>query len=321
MIIRTAQDYRLVTCCGCELQLSPEPKQRCKSLVGYAELAYAVLEYGEEEIIYYQASRTDYADGGFTQSTMSSKFRATLGGDEIVSAVLEYTDGDPKTGAMDTSRIMAFDPSAALDDAVAAIDAEIDWENDDFTYGGACNAYLRRRDPVLGFSTLGVVDAVNVIYQMGVPDDYSTEEAPRTYYHTEWEEWQVTQKWLDWAQERDLAEQALADYREALEYYEACEEATPGECGEEPEEPEPFDDEEPTPKPKKLASRSWTWDGDMEDLWSDWIDMERADNTDTDPDDDVMTVLANGKAWHYRDSKFGTKPTAWGMILTEEESP
>lgn len=73
-------------------------------------------------------------------------------------------------------------------------------------------------------------------YRFGVPDGYSTEEAPRSTWEMTWDEITASQEWWSW--------------------YDG------GMIG-----------EEPAGGPVLVASQSWIWGGDMGIPWSDWHDL------------------------------------------------
>lgn len=112
----------------------------------------------------------------------------------------------------------------------------------------------------------------------------------------------------------------------AHEAWETCQTETPGECGTEPvipylppappyypdpgSEPSvPDDPGEPEDPLILIASRSWQWDGDMENQFSDWFEMEP-------PFDEApgSVRVGNMLVKHYRSNQFGVKPTSYGSV-------
>lgn len=73
-------------------------------------------------------------------------------------------------------------------------------------------------------------------YRFGVPEDYSTEEAPRSTWEMTWDEITASLVWWSW--------------------YDG------GMIG-----------DEPAGGPTLVASKSWIWGGDMESPWSDWNEL------------------------------------------------
>jgi hypothetical protein len=127
----------------------------------------------------------------------------------------------------------------------------------------------------------------------GVPEGFSTVEAPRTVYEIQFDVGSFQPAWLAW--------KALADAHEAWEAED------PETRGPEPEAP----GTEPT-RPVRLSQESWEWGGDMEDPWSTWF-------TNDPPEDGGVIMDVNMMVICSKSAKRGMKPTAVGPVHVFDE--
>jgi hypothetical protein len=124
-------------------------------------------------------------------------------------------------------------------------------------------------------------------YRVGVPDGFSTGDAPRSVYELRWEEIWFPTDWEAW-----LARKTAHDSWAA---------ADPETRGDEPEAAGP----EPA-KPSLLASREWIWSG-ADGERSEWFDLSRP------PDAGAGEArVVNMLVTCYRCAATGVKPTAHG---------
>lgn len=291
MIIKTSQDAALVFCCDCLPPACEAPRKECQSLSGAADLAWEI--YNSINHTYYRTTRWDYNDGGFLQWTQSQAFNAVLGGFPVSTAVRTITEGEPKTGGSNSSVSDAIDIDAARIAAIAALESAVEWDNEDFTYGTGCDSWRENRTPVSLLDQ--VVELSFARYRLGIPEGYS-----RSTYAVQWDEVFFPKPWIAWRILKDAYDAAVAEHAA----WEACEIATPGECGAEPVIPaDPG--EPPSPAPSLVASRSWTWSGSMENPWSAWFEIPL-------PSSPGETRLVNMMVRCFSDSQRGVKPTAHG---------
>ncbi len=105
-------------------------------------------------------------------------------------------------------------------------------------------------------------------YRFGVPEEYSTDDAPRSVWEMQWDEVFATSAWWGW--------------------YDG------GMTG-----------DEPPPGPDLLASREWTWGGEMADPWSEWFALPV-------PAEAGETRVVNILVRCYRSARLGGKPSPYG---------
>ena len=81
-----------------------------------------------------------------------------------------------------------------------------------------------------------LVSACWARYRLGVPEDFSTSEAPRSHYEVDWDEVEASGDWWEW--------------------FDGGMEGDPPEGG-----------------PVLVASKNWLWGGDMAEPWSAWHEL------------------------------------------------
>lgn len=236
MEILTSQDRAMVSaCCPCELPQCAAPRTECQSLTGRGRVAWEIWQYSTET--YFQTTRSNYSDGGFRQHRMSQPFSAwfdSLPGGAVSMATEEFTEGEPRTGLIEIEHLEPIDVDAARSAAFDALAAGLDWENEEFTYGSDCASSRNDHVPYAQSDTL--VGATWARYRLGVPEDFSTGDAPRSYYEVEWDEVEASEEWWEWFDN--------------------------GMQGDPPEE-----------GPSLKESRHWLWGGSVEEPWSDWFEL------------------------------------------------
>jgi len=153
-----------------------------------------------------------------------------------------------------------------------------------------------------------ISDATISRYRFGVPSGFSTTEAPRTTFEVQADDYFFPTVWDAWDLEKAAYDESVADH-------EAWEAADPETRGDEPEVlPEPG--EEPTP-PVLVASRSWSWSGDMEDAKSPWYEMAIPEDTEVPGETRRVNLAVN--CWN--STRYGRKPTWHGEIYTPPAEP
>jgi hypothetical protein len=99
-------------------------------------------------------------------------------------------------------------------------------------------------EPTVAFDADIGVDAVLAGYRFGVPEDFSTTEAPRSTWEMQWDLVNASLEWWEWYDD--------------------------GMTG-----------DEPTPGPTLVSSESWTWGGDMDEPWSEWFEIPIPESGET----------------------------------------
>jgi hypothetical protein len=146
MKIETLDDWHQIGCC-CPMPACPAPDRECQSIQGSGEVGYVV--YDSLTATYYGLRRTDYANGGFTQSVAPSTHWTRLGGESIEPYQIDFTQGDPKTGAITTTNDNIVDIDASRNASFAAMGGAIDWESMDL--GTDCIASRSHPTPFARF--------------------------------------------------------------------------------------------------------------------------------------------------------------------------
>lgn len=304
MKIHTSNDQALVSCCPCDPPTCEGPRQECQSL------AAAAILYGWNkpedypwvglDLMFYKTKRWAQEGGHWSQYSWNSILEVTLGG-KVISEEREQT---ATTGGVENytpysntysdgvTRLSLYEEAHSL--ALAALT----WDDEEMAKGDSCHA--------VKWTWSGIANVVGheytetfVRYRIGVPEGFSTTEAPRSTYEAQWDEVFFPAEWLDWKALKDAYDQAVAIHDE-------WEHADPETRGEEPDVP---DDPgaAPTPAPSLVASRSWNWGGSMESPWSGWFDL-------TPPEGGGDTRIVNMMVKCYKCARVGVKPTAIGEI-------
>ena len=143
--------------------------------------------------------------------------------------VLDHTNGFPYTGEVTDTYSEGFSLEGALGAAYDELAAAVDWGREDHHYSSERNSHRWDADDFTFFATWAR-------YRLGVPEFYSTEDEPRSYYEVWWDEVQASDDWWDW--------------------FDGGKEG-----------------EEPAGGPVLVTSRTWSWGGDMGARWSEWFEM------------------------------------------------
>jgi len=311
MNIRTSQDAALVSCCDCQPPECPAPRRECQSLTGIGYLLGFVNGNLPREQWYqtlYKNLRQEYANGGHWYTYQwNTIIEARLGG-KLVSDPMVRTDehGGPETYEQPITE--TYTGGVTFADAVvemeSLMEAAVDWDDPAMAKGGECST--ARIENYTEFTSGGNrphdFSLTFVRHRISVPEGFSTPAAPRSCFEVQWDEVFFPEGWDAWKALKDAHDAAIA----AHAAWEACEAATPGMCGEEPDVP---DDPgaPPTPAPSLVATRSWSWQGSMEEPWSDWFDIPA-------PDSPGEVRMVNMLVKCFRDTKRGVKPTAHGEV-------
>lgn len=216
-----------------------------------------------------------------------------------------YVWGEPASYSFTTTYEDAQDYDAWIAATTAEINTAITFDPEEcLDEDGACGSKVTVTPDTAPESTNTNVymQVIKARYRFGVPAGYSTTEAPRSVYELQWDEMFFPKAWTDWKALSVAYTAAVA----AHEAWEACEAATPGDCGEEPVIPSD-PGEAPTPGPSLVAERTWAWAGSMEEPWSEWFEIDL-------PTAAGETRLVNLMAVCHHSTRLGVKPTAYGEV-------
>jgi hypothetical protein len=138
-----------------------------------------------------------------------------------------------------------FEPSSYeewMEATVAKLDEEMDFDAVPVEcMGDSCFSY-EERDPKPTLPPWGDINITRQLarYRLGVPENYSTEENPRSFFQIQWDEVFFPKEWDDWAAGG-------------------------------------MEGESPSVQPSIIAEREWTWGGSMEpedNQFSPWYNLE-----------------------------------------------
>ena len=166
MKIETLDDWNAVNGCCCFMPYCPMPQRECRTIYGIGQVAFVLHELATDT--YYGTSRTDYEDGGFSQSRAISSHWTQLGGVWIEPRETERTEGDPQTGESQTTLSDPVDLAASRDASFAAMVGALDWET--MTGYPNCDAYRADLEPV-GYPAYHL-GAGFMRFRWVVPDDF-----------------------------------------------------------------------------------------------------------------------------------------------------
>lgn len=177
MIIETLDDWNTVlAACGCCTLPDFVPIRENESLEADILAFFAVIVAEPSGYVRYRTTRTDWSDGGFMQTEAPRDWTAYIGPTglgggsfQVDPTALVYTDGDPKTGTITTTRSNPIDLDSARSSGFAAVAAETTDYWSLFTLG--TQSYVRRihLDPVNAFPQyIGFTDLVR--YRWDITD-------------------------------------------------------------------------------------------------------------------------------------------------------
>lgn len=310
MKILTSQDYDRINCCGCGLPSCPEPRKACESLYGEGRMAGFINDNLPPEEWYEQffaQLKYQYQDAGgesghWIQWTVEPMANIWVGGVQVQQAVSTREDGGGNGYGqpMETTYSGPVTSDQAKAGMLATIQEHIDWENEEMNKGSESSSSIE------SWTQFGV-GVTYARYRFGVPEGFSTPEAPRSTWEMRWDEVFFPEAYDQWVMD-------AANHREAVaahEAWEACEAASPGQCGEEPEIPP---DPGPAPaQPTVVANREWTWGGSMDAPWSPWFEIPL-------PEGRGQTRTVNILVKCYKSTRIGVKPTAHGESYRSVDS-
>jgi len=166
----------------------------------------------------------------------------------------------------------------------AAVLAELDFTNEACITGSACtSSYVVTGEPE-GSGSI-ILSATKARYRFGVPEDFSTTEAPRSTWEMQWDEVFFPTGYDDEIDDPEVT--------------------PPDPLPEGWEHPRIADPE--APAPSLVASQEWVWGGSMESPWSPWLEIDV-------PTEDGETRPVNAMVKCYKSTRLGVKPTAIGEI-------
>lgn len=180
-------------------------------------------------------------------------------------------------------------------DLIARATGKLQEEWPDPPQGDLCIASIGATWPTIGSLTpwpdcydgpqaaTGSANVTKARYRFGVPNNFSTTEAPRSTYLVQWDE-----VFFPTGYDAEIDDP----------------EVTP---------PDPLPDgwqhpqiaDPDAPQPSLVASREWTWNGSMSNPWSEWFEIEIPAATG---ETRVVNVLVKC----YQSARLGVKPTAHG---------
>lgn len=317
MKILTSQDYELIaSCCSCPMPSCPEPRKECESITGHGWLqgyfnedepdTWNRIRYGKFKQ-QYQASNGE--SGHWYEHVVDPMLEVVVGVVQISTPVYTTTQGGGNAWGLPIERIYSnpMEVEAAAGAMYAMIEAAIDWDNEDMLKQAECQSTKWHNFNWWGGGPAAGADlvATHARYRFGVPEDFSTPEAPRSTWEMQWDEVFFPKEYDDWAWDVHYYREAVA----AHEAWEECEALWPGQCGEEPEIPP---DPGPAPvEPTVVASRDWTWSGSMNEPWSPWFEIPMPEM-----EGELRTVNVMVKC--YKSTRLGVKPTAHGETYETE---
>ncbi len=340
MIITTSQQRTLANCCPCSLPECPAPtleeRDPCGYLLGsgsfpgYFSYTYATdgtptpelasITYKKVTVTKSVTSTDPSGSATYTriferarnEETGTCDTTATGSASWSLSGTEEYPEGPPEgrhlTGfsqsgtcgdGLDScggtyTSTYSEDPTSetsdtgGLDIAVDSTDVSSEWTAatwlQTFTNGSLSIVY---EEPTQGD------------YRFVIPEDFTTEEVPRTTYNVEWDEIFFPAPWEEWKALKDAFDAATAEH----ELWENADPDTRGEEPEVPEDPGPA----PEPAPSLMIARSWEWDGNPEELRSDWYEYEILEM-------EGETRICNLRVTCFKAAAIGVAPTAHGEI-------
>jgi len=234
MIIRTAQEQNAVNCCACDVPECAAPRMVCESVA--ADGAYYGYNTGSDPL-FYTATRQTWEGGGvFLYTYVQPQVSGWINGVRFTPSsdvVITNPGTEDYTGEITTTYEGGVTLAAARDAVIAVLEAEM--EDADYT-GSSCKSSRLHLHVSLWDTRTYITKARR---KFGVPEDYSTEELPRSVWEMQWDFVSASDDWWAWF-----------------------------DAG--------MTDPEPTPGPTLESSESWTWGGSMAteaDQFSDWFDV------------------------------------------------
>lgn len=340
MRILTANDQYLVEhypgseipVCGCTIPFCASPRVEWMTEGTQVRQDYGYLNSDESGApIYdphYRTERREWTSGRWEQDTWDKTFSmrigptaaVVVGADPVLTSTSGGTGGYPPPMTVTHSNPQAW--ADVLPIAEPDVDAAVDWADpakvSTHTTETLTPDYVTGKFPLFTFredsggmdTPLGLVKTY-LRYRLAPPADFSTTDAPRTFFKCQWDEVEFSQDWEDW-EARKVEHAAQVDaYNIAKAAWDTCMlTGTTATCGTEPVNPGPFTEAEPSPAPSVRASREWTWGGSMTDPWSDWFVMSEP----SDATDRASVRICNFMIQCYRSTAFGVKPYALGEV-------
>ena len=252
-ITTSQQQVAASSCCDCAVTQCAEPRKRCKSLSYRYQVDVAEIEDG----VYYRTGvrayywYENYGSGPFHGPENFTTNRRGWQRYEAPCGLDDAQPFDPSSLPPEGSQITSVDPISQSDPMTASDFNALIADADDTVvipegaecYGSACDSI--REVASEGFANIGPNGYLwqRALYGFGVPENYSTEEIPRSVYEVQWDVVSATVAWWAW--------------------YDASMTGT-----------------EPTPGPSLVASKEWTWGGSMateDDQFSEWFEMTLPD--------------------------------------------